>query len=155
MPDNFRPSSVTFVGTKTGWVIGQAKTPGDCATPYCTSVARTDDAGKTWTGVPAPLTGAADGATGVSQVRFLNLNDGWAFGPELWVTRTGGQTWTPVDTHGLRVTDLETVGNRVFALWASCTGGGTAFAASAPASRCTPLPPRAAAGRRWAPRPPG
>ena len=129
VPANFRPTSVTFVGAATGWVIGQASTPGHCATPYCTSLARTDNAGRTWTGVPAPLTGAPDGATGVSQVRFLNSSDGWAFGPELWVTHTGGKTWTKLDTHGLRVTDLETVGSRAFALFASCTGAGRAFAA--------------------------
>src|SRR5580704_3843953 len=88
VPANFRPASVTFIGTHTGWVIGQAGTPGHCASPYCTSMARTDNAGRTWTGVPAPMTGAPDGATGVSQIRFLNLQDGWAFGPELWVTHT-------------------------------------------------------------------
>ncbi len=129
VPPDFRPTSVTFVGAGTGWVIGQAGTPDHCATPYCTSLARTGNAGRTWAGVPAPLTGAPDGTTGVSQVRFLNLNDGWAFGPELWVTHTGGQTWTQVDTHGLRVTDLETAGSRAFALFASCTGSAQAFAA--------------------------
>jgi hypothetical protein len=129
VPDNFRPSSVTFVGTETGFVIGQASIPGHCATRYCTSVARTDDAGKTWGGVPAPLAGAPDGATGVSQIRFLNRGDGWAFGPELFATHDGGQTWTQVDTSGLRVTDLETVGDRAFALFASCAGGGPQFAA--------------------------
>ncbi|HJY55463.1 MAG TPA: hypothetical protein VJ418_03690, partial [Streptosporangiaceae bacterium] len=128
VPANFRPSSVTFIGTQTGWVIGQAGTPGNCATQYCTSVARTDDAGKTWTGVPAPLTGPADGATGVSQVRFLNGADGWAFGPQLYATHDGGHTWAQVATNGLRVTDLETVGGRAFALFASCTGTGPAFA---------------------------
>jgi photosystem II stability/assembly factor-like uncharacterized protein len=128
VPANFRPSSVTFIGRSTGWVIGQAGTPGHCATQYCTSVARTDDAGKTWTGVPAPLTGPADGASGVSQIRFLNEDDGWAFGPSLFATHDGGQTWTRVDTHGLRVTDLETVGTRAYALFASCTGSGAAFA---------------------------
>jgi hypothetical protein len=129
VPANFRPTSVTFIGTHTGWVIGQAGTPGHCATQYCTSMARTDNAGHTWTGVPAPYTGAPAGATGVSQIRFLNLQDGWAFGPELWVTHNGGQTWTQVNTHGLRVTDLEAVGSRAYALFASCTGGGQAFAA--------------------------
>jgi hypothetical protein len=148
VPPDFRPSSVTFVGPSTGWVIGQASTPGRCATQYCTSVARTDNAGGTWAGVPAPLTGAPDGATGVSRIRFLNLNDGWAFGPGLFVTDTGGKTWAPVDTHGLRVTDLETVGHRVFALWASCTGSGPAFA-----TQCTSftLYSAPAAGASWAP----
>ncbi len=129
VPSNFRPSSVTFVGTDTGFVIGQAAAPGHCATQYCTSVARTDNAGKTWSGVPAPLVGAPDGATGASQIRFLNTEDGWAFGPELFATHDGGHTWTQVATSGLRVTDLETVGDRAFALFASCAGGGPEFAA--------------------------
>src|SRR5271166_5539412 len=148
VPANFRPTSVTFIGTRTGWVIGQASTPGHCATQYCTSMARTDDGGGTWTGVPAPVTGAPDGATGVSQIRFLNLTDGWAFGPELWVTHTGGKTWTQVNTHGLRVTDLETVGSRVFALFASCTGSGQAFAAGCTSFTLYSSP---ASGQDWTP----
>src|SRR5271169_3197355 len=129
VPGNFRPSSVTFIGTQTGWVIGQAGTPGHCATQYCTSVARTDNAGKTWNGVPAPVTGPADGAAGVSQIRFLDGADGWAFGPQLYATHDGGHSWAQVVTDGLRVADLETVGDRAFALFASCTGTGPAFAA--------------------------
>jgi hypothetical protein len=148
VPANFRPTSVTFVGAQTGWVIGQAGVPGHCATSYCTSVARTDDAGKTWIGVPAPVTGPADGATGVSQIRFLNTEDGWAFGPGLFVTHNGGQSWRGVSTEGLRVTDLETVGSRVFALFASCTGSGAAFAAGC--TRFT-LYSSPAAGADWTP----
>jgi hypothetical protein len=128
VPINFKPTSVTFVGTDTGWVIGQAGIAGHCATPVCTSVARTNDAGRTWTGVPAPRVGAPDGATGVSQVRFLNLDDGWAFGPELFATHDGGNTWTYIATSGRRVTDLETVGDRAFAVFATCSGRGSAFA---------------------------
>src|SRR6266567_362813 len=90
VPGNFRPTSVTFVGLRTGWVIGQGLTPGHCATQFCTSVARTDDAGRTWTGVPAPMAGAADGATGLSQIRVLNLKYGWDYGPQLYATSTGG-----------------------------------------------------------------
>ncbi len=129
VPANFQPTSVTFIGLHTGWVFGQAGTPGHCATQYCTSVARTDSAGQTWQGGPAPLAGPADGATGVSQIRFLNLDNGWAFGPGLFATHDGGQTWTPVSTDGMRVTDLETVGDRAFAVFASCTGSGADFAA--------------------------
>ena len=148
VPGNFRPTSVTFVGTRTGWVIGQGLTPGHCATPFCTSVARTDDAGRTWTGVPAPMAGPADGATGLSQIRFLDLKDGWAYGPQLFVTHTGGQTWAPVDTGGLRVTDLETVGNRVFALWASCAGNGPAYGVNCTRFTLYSAP---ADGGSWAP----
>jgi photosystem II stability/assembly factor-like uncharacterized protein len=148
VPADFQPTSVTFVGPYTGWVIGQAGSPGRCATQYCTSVARTNDAGRTWSGVPAPLTGAPDGATGVSQIRFLDLNDGWAFGPGLFVTHSGGKAWTAVDTGGLRVTDLETVGTRVFALWASCTGTGAAYASGCSSFTLYSAP---ASGGSWAP----
>jgi len=129
VPPDFAATSVTFVDLDTGWVIGQAGTPGHCATRYCTSVARTDNGGVSWYGVPAPMTGAADGASGVSQIRFLNAQDGWAFGPELWVTSDGGLHWSEVSTGGQRVIDLETVGNRAFAIFATCSGTGTDFAA--------------------------
>jgi hypothetical protein len=65
----------------------------------------------------------------VGEIRFLNTAVGWAFGPGLYVTHNGGQKWAQVDTQGLRVTDLETVGSRAYAVFASCTGSGTAFAA--------------------------
>ena len=128
VPANFQATSATFIGLHTGWVIGQAGTPGHCASPYCTSVARTSDAGQTWTGVPAPETGAPDGASGVGQIRFLNATDGWAFGPELFATTDGGQHWAREATSGRRVTALETVGTRAFAIFASCTGTGPNFA---------------------------
>ena len=68
----------------------------------------------------------------MSQIRFLTRSDGWAFGPQLWATHNGGQTWTQIPTGGLRVTALEARGQRVFAVWARCTGTGADFA-----SRCT------------------
>jgi len=148
VPGNFRPTSVTFIGTRTGWVIGQALSPGHCATQFCTSVARTNDAGGTWAGVPAPLTGGPDGATGVSKIRFLDTEDGWAFGPQLFVTHTGGRTWAPVDTDGQRVTQLETVGTRVFAVFASCSGTGTAYATGCTSFTLYSSP---AAAQDWAP----
>jgi hypothetical protein len=129
VPKNFQPTSVTFIGPTIGAVIGQAGTPGHCATAFCTSLAGTSDYGSTWYGVSAPLTGPPDGSSGVGQLRFLNMTDGWAFGPELWATTDGGATWTRQRTDGKRVTDLETAGDRAFALFATCTGGGAAYAA--------------------------
>ncbi len=128
VPGNFQPASVTFVSTSHAWAIGQAGTPGRCAdaNPYiCTSIVSTTDGGRTWEGGPAPKTGAPSGATGVSGIRFLDGVNGWAFGPELWATHDSGSTWQQIDTHGQRVTDLETAGNRAYALWASCTGTNT------------------------------
>jgi hypothetical protein len=133
VPINFAPSSVTFVSTATGWVIGQAGVPGHCANPdpyICTSMAITTNGGASWRGSPAPSTGAPNGAHGVSGVRSLNGTDGWAFGPQLFATHNGGQTWTKIATHGMRVIDLETVGKRAYAVWARCTGTGADFAAN-------------------------
>jgi hypothetical protein len=129
VPVNFAATSVTFIGLHTGWVIGQAGIPGQCATRYCTSVAKTDDAGKTWFGAPAPHAGPPAGGTGVSQIRFLDDWDGWAFGPALWATHDGGQHWSQVRLPGLRVLSLETTGRQAFAVLARCTGTGTGFAA--------------------------
>jgi hypothetical protein len=133
VPGNFAPSSVTFVSTATGWVIGQAGTPGQCTGPkpdICTSMAVTVNGGRTWQGMPAPVAGPPDGARGVSEVRSLNGVEGWAFGPQLYATHNSGQHWTKIDTHGMRVIDLETVNNQVFAVWAQCAGTGPDFAAS-------------------------
>jgi hypothetical protein len=133
VPVNFAPSSVTFVSAGTGWVIGQAGTPGQCTGPnpdICTSMAVTFNGGRTWQGMPAPVTGPPDGARGVSQIRSLNGVDAWAFGPQLYATHDSGQHWRRIDTHGMRVIDLETVNKQVFAVWAQCTGTGADFAAN-------------------------
>ncbi len=131
VPRNFQPTSVTFVSQSIGAVIGQAGTPGHCAIipTVCTSLAGTSDYGTRWYGVSAPVTGAPDGASGVSQLRFLNARDGWAFGPELWVTHNGGAHWKQEKTYGMRVTGLETAGAGAFAIFASCTGAGPDYAA--------------------------
>jgi hypothetical protein len=132
VPGNFQPASVTFVSLTTGAVIGQAGTPGHCGPPNradCTSLAGTSDYGTSWYGVSAPVTGAPDGSHGVGQLRFLDGRNGWAFGPELWVTHDGGADWSREQTYGMRVTDLETAGDRAFAIFASCTGTGASYAA--------------------------
>ena len=152
-PGNFQATSVTFVGLNTGFVLGQAGTPGQCGPPrkyICTSIAGTTDHGSSWHGVSAPVTGAPAGPAGVSQVRFYDATDGWAFGPQLWATHDGGQTWTRIPTHGLRVTALETAGQRVFAVWAQCSGGGTDFAADCTSSALYSASP---GGDQWAPVP--
>jgi hypothetical protein len=152
-PPNFAVSSVTFVSTATGWVIGQAGTPGQCGPPnayICTSIAATGDGGSTWHGVPAPVAGTPNGGSGVSQVRSLNGKSAWAFGPQLYATHDGGRRWTQIPTHGLRVTDLETVNGIAYAVWAQCASTGADFAAD-----CTSfsLYSAAAGSNSWAPVP--
>jgi hypothetical protein len=115
---------VTFVGDGQGGfvgaVIGQAGPP--CATKYCTSLAGTSNYGKNWYGVSAPE------ASDVSQLRFSNLQDGWAFGPGLYETSKGGWPWNKVDTGGQTVIDLEASGQSALAVFATCSGtGGTSL----------------------------
>ena len=144
---------MTFVGADTGFVLGQAGIPGQCGPPrkyICTSIAGTTDHGGTWHGVKAPVTGAPAGPAGVSQVRFYNTSDGWAFGPQLWATHDGGQHWNQIDTHGLRVTALEAAGQRVFAVWAQCSGTGPDFAADCTSSALYSASP---GSDQWAPVP--
>lgn len=131
VPADFAPSSVTFVSPTRAWVIGQAGVPGSCYNGnICTSIAWTPDGGRTWHGQPAPVAGAPGGPNGVSGIRFLDGVSGWAFGPELWSTHDAGNNWHAVDTFGQRVTDLETAGNRAYALFANCSGAsGGGFAA--------------------------
>ena len=118
LPPNFTPSSVTWDSLSTGWVLGPAGTPGKCGaqqdSSVCTSVAVTHDGGQTWSGVPAPTT------TGVSDLRFLNQTDGWAFGPQLWATDDGGDHWHLVVTGTSSVPQLETINGRAYALFADC-----------------------------------
>ena len=96
-PLNFQPTSVTIVGAGSGLVgavIGQAGTPGHCSTADCTSLAGTSNYGASWYGVSAPVAPGPNGSTGVSQLRFANISDGWAFGPALYETSDGGWPWT-------------------------------------------------------------
>jgi hypothetical protein len=123
----FRPTSVTFVGPFTGAVLGQAR----CGPRWCTSMAGTTSYGGSWSRVGAPPAGPPHGGSGVSQVRFLNLTDGWAFGPELWATHDGGAHWTKISLPAGRVIDLAAVRNRAFAVVGiGCTGTSADYAAN-------------------------
>jgi hypothetical protein len=130
-PPHFRPTSVTFVGvgpSLVGAVIGQAGPP--CTTSDCTSLAGTSDYGSSWYGVSAPVAPGPDGSAGVSQLRFANIRDGWAFGPALYETSEGGWPWRQEDTFGQRVIDVEAAGGHAYALFGTCTGTGPDYTAT-------------------------
>jgi photosystem II stability/assembly factor-like uncharacterized protein len=123
---------VTFVGNGQGGfvgaVIGQAGPP--CANPgYCTSLAGTSNYGQSWYGVSAPVAPGPDKGTGVSQLRFANLRDGWAYGPALYETAGGGWPWSQVDTGGQQVTALEASGQTALAVFATCSASTAGYAA--------------------------
>ncbi len=140
----FRPTSVTFVGNTLGAVLGLA---GSCGTRPCTAMAGTHDYGTTWTEIAAPPAGPPDGTAGVSQVRFHDGKNGWAYGPALYATHDGGKTWHAINTKGRRVVDLSTVGDRAFAVLASgCTGTGAQFGSGCTGFRLFSSPK---SGDRW------
>ena len=115
-----RPVSVTFVSADEGWVLGAAT----CAGGPCAAIARTADGGRTWVGATAPsapvVAAAGQGSEGISALRFADARNGWAFGPDLWATHDGGETWArltiPDATPGSIVTALETARGTVHAV---------------------------------------
>jgi photosystem II stability/assembly factor-like uncharacterized protein len=95
MPTGFAAASVTFISATEGWALG-AVNCGAGATNCRAVLALTTDGGRTWSPVPPPpttLSPAPNSARGVSQIRFADAVDGWAFGAELWTTHDGGQHW--------------------------------------------------------------
>jgi hypothetical protein len=126
-PPAFRPSSVTFVSPSVGAAIGQSGPP--CPKISCTTVAGTTNYGRSWFGASALAAGPPSGSHGVSQIRFLDapngVVDGWAFGPQLFATHNGGQSWKQIKLPaGQVVIDLSAVGSRAFAVLATCAGTG-------------------------------
>jgi hypothetical protein len=126
VPSGFEAASVTFVSAAQGFVLGGSSS---CPTTPCTSLVRTKDAGQSWQGVPAPGAPLGAGQSGsgdtLSRVRFADARDGWAFGPALWSTHDGAQSWHPVQING-RVLDLAAAKGAVFALVSECTDAGGA-----------------------------
>jgi len=90
VPVGFTPDSFTAIGELTWWLLGTAP----CSSAPCTSIVRTDDGGRTFVGIPAP------GTDQVSELRFADAENGFAYGPELWVTHDAGATWNQVSVPG-------------------------------------------------------
>jgi hypothetical protein len=138
VPAGFRPSSVTFVGNHGGYlgaVLGQAR----CGGQLCIAMAGTASYGNSWTRIGAPL--AALNA--VSQVRFADSRNGWAFGPALYATHDGGQSWFPTGQgRGDRIIDLATIGGRVLAV----AGTGCAGSVQSGCARFTVISAAASGG---------
>lgn len=90
VPRGFGPESFTAISDTTWWLLGRAP----CSSPPCTSIVRTTDGGRTFVGIPAPRTSQ------VFDLRFANDRDGFAYGPQLWVTHDGGADWHQVELPG-------------------------------------------------------
>lgn len=126
VPRGFRPYSVTSVSGGVTFLLGDAP----CSTVPCTSVVRSTDGGRSWTGLPAPRAplprwqaGRVSPGSTVRDLRFASIRDGWAFGGALYATHDGARTWRPVDVGG-SVLDLATDGSTTYAVVATCNAQG-------------------------------
>jgi photosystem II stability/assembly factor-like uncharacterized protein len=97
------------------WMLGTARCLTGSGT--CGAVVRTTDGGAEFVGIPTP-----GSLSDVSQLRFANALDGYAFGPELWETVDGGATWAKIPAPG-QVTELEAADGEAYAI---VTGAGSA-----------------------------
>lgn len=124
-PNGFEPSSVTFVSQSDGFVLGTTKS---CNTTACASIVTTTNNGASWQQMPSPpapflsRSSALGSSVGISQIRFANVDNGWAFGPSLYATHTSGASWQQVQIPiPGKITALATAGGKVFAIVTNCT----------------------------------
>ena len=121
----FSAVDVTFVGDR-GWALGTA----ECASGRCTTQLVSADGGATWTQRAARGL-CADGC--VREVRFADDKVGYAFGPDLWITLNGGESWAKVSSPEVQA--LEVAGEsvvRVVSTQPSCMPGCTYLVQTAP-----------------------
>ena len=120
VPAGFEPQSFTAVSELTWWLMGTAP----CSQPPCTSIVRTTDGGVSFVGIPAPrapwTSSASAGA--VSQLRFADADNGFAYGGALFVTHDAGRTWRALDLGG-SVDELAIAAGRTYAVVAPPGGG--------------------------------
>ncbi|MGO9962861.1 MAG: WD40/YVTN/BNR-like repeat-containing protein [Acidimicrobiales bacterium] len=114
IPADFQPTSFTSVSLDEWWMLGTAHCLTGSGT--CGAIVRTTDAGSRFAGIPSPPVSAND----VTQLRFANSLDGYAFDPELWETTNGGTSWARIDTPG-PVAELEVADGEAYAL--TCPAG--------------------------------
>ncbi len=136
-------SDLVFIDSTHGWVLGAAcDSQGNCPLALRKSV----DGGKTWSVLAAPqgMLGAADpGVPGARHLAFGSLQDGWAFGPSLFSTHDGGDSWT-LDPVSAEVIALAGGGEDVWAVARSCSAAGACglqlLSSSIGGGAWTPLP---------------
>lgn len=95
------------------WLLGTARCIVGAGS--CGAIVRTTDGGSKFAGIPSPPVSAGD----VTQLRFANALDGYAFDPQLWETTDGGTHWADIATTG-RVSNVEAADGKAYAL--ECLG---------------------------------
>lgn len=110
-----RPESVTFISPNLGWVLGLSS----CGVAQCLRLAKTVDAGRSWTWVSGANLSVLSTAT-PWQLRFADTQDGWISGSLLFATHDAGSTWRRIafpgaGTPNASVAALEAADGRVYA----------------------------------------
>lgn len=124
VPTGFKANSVTWLSPQRGWVLGAAR----CGAHTCSDVIGTTDAAKSWRlvgTIPAPIA-LLDGAQpGIAEIRFATPAAGWAFGPQLFRTTTGGKSWAevPIPGGGKQVLALAASPTQTYAVVSHCAWG--------------------------------
>jgi hypothetical protein len=121
VPAHFEPASVSFISASKGFVLGTSP----CTTAPCDAeLVTTNNGGKTWAASAAPLApfalASSPSSPSVNQVLFANASDGWAYGPKLWATSDGSESWAKVSLGG-PVYLLATSAHEVYAVVGNCS----------------------------------
>ena len=125
VPTDFKPVSATAISATTAWVLGTAA----CAGKRCPAVVQTTDGFASFTALSAPEAtidtqfDSNDPAT-VRELRFGDINTGYAFGPGLFSTHDGGKNWHELTVNG-RVSDLAISGGFTYLVVDPCPASST------------------------------
>jgi photosystem II stability/assembly factor-like uncharacterized protein len=116
----FNPVSISAIGINDYWVLGYITADSG---PNGISIRKTTDAGQHFTTVGHPAAFVAQMPASVppdtptvSDIRFGDTNNGWAYGGNLFVTKDGGTSWSPVTGVPGTVVDLAAASGNVWAV---------------------------------------
>jgi photosystem II stability/assembly factor-like uncharacterized protein len=123
VPEGFQPRALTAISSRRWWVLGERP----CSPKACLAIVRTTDGGRSFVSISAPPVHYASAGcpyAPVSQLRFADQRDGFAYGCALYVTHDGGGHWRKLDLGG-DVSQLATAGGEAYAIVSDTHGPGT------------------------------